>query len=144
MTLKEKVLALGFSIQAPAALHGGNVSKRPPAIIWLLDRPHCSLPYSNFSLTKHIFLSNSLGKCFPGEREMSDWKSLYQAAILETDWSKIEEHIHAADSAISARLHEFSLNHGGTPEENQAIRDAVNGLSALRRDVAVWKSKTAK
>jgi hypothetical protein len=75
---------------------------------------------------------------------MSDWKSLYQAAILETDWSKIEEHIHAADSAISARLHEFSLNHGGTPEENQAIRDAVNGLSALRRDVTVWKSKTAK
>jgi hypothetical protein len=143
MTLKEKALALGFSIQAPAALHGGNVSKRPPATIWLLDRPHCSLPYSSFSLTQRIFLSNNFRNALR-EAAMTDWKSLYQAAILETDWSKVEEHINAADSAISTRLHEFSLNNGGTPEENQAIRDALNGLSALRRDVAVWKSKAAK
>jgi hypothetical protein len=32
----------------------------------------------------------------------NEWEKLYQAAILETDWSKIEEHIHAADFAISA------------------------------------------
>ena len=60
---------------------------------------------------------------------MAEWKELYQAAILETDWSKIEGRIQAADSAISTRLHEFSLNHGGTPEENQAIRDALNALT---------------
>jgi hypothetical protein len=79
-----------------------------------------------------------------GERQevtMSDWEKLYQAAILETDWSKISVHIHAADSAISARLHEFSLNHGGTPEENQRLRDALSGLSALRREVAEHESK---
>ena len=65
-----------------------------------------------------------------------DWKNLYQAAILETDWSKIEGRIQAADSSISTRLHEFSLNHGGTPKENQAIADALNGLTILRREVA--------
>jgi hypothetical protein len=45
---------------------------------------------------------------------MSDWEKLYKEAILETDGSKIENLIQAAESAISARLHEFSLDHGGT------------------------------
>jgi hypothetical protein len=72
---------------------------------------------------------------------MTEWKNLYQAAILETDWSKIEERIQAADSAIGARLHEFSLDHGGTPEENQAIRDALSGLTTLRREVAAHAKK---
>jgi hypothetical protein len=67
---------------------------------------------------------------------MTEWKNLYQAAILETDWSKIEERIQAADYAVSARLQEFFNDHGGTPEENQAIADAVNGLTVLRREVA--------
>jgi hypothetical protein len=77
------------------------------------------------------------------EVTMTDWTSLYRAAILETDCSKIEDRIQAADSAISTRLHEFSLNHGGTPEENQAISDAVSGLTVLRREVADWKSKAS-
>jgi len=73
----------------------------------------------------------------------NEWEKLYQDAILEADWSKIEERIHAADSAISARLHEFSVNHGGTPEENQRIKDALSGLSVLRREVAAWQLKPA-
>ena len=73
----------------------------------------------------------------------SEWEKLYQAAILETDWSKIEEHMLAVDSALSERLHEFSVNHGGSPEENQRIKDALSGLSVLRREVVAWKSKTA-
>jgi len=64
------------------------------------------------------------------------WQKMYLAAVLETDWAIIEKRIQAADSAISDRLHEFSVNHGGTPEENKAIRDAVNGLAVLRREVA--------
>ena len=69
------------------------------------------------------------------------WKKLYQAAVLETDWSRIEDHIQGAESAIDRRLHEFSLNHGGTPEENQAIANAVISLEILRKDVAAWKLK---
>jgi len=30
------------------------------------------------------------------------------------------------------------LNHGGTPEENQAIEDALHGLNILRKEVAEW------
>ena len=35
------------------------------------------------------------------------------------------------------------MNHGGTPEENQAIEDALSGLDVLRKDVAAWRSKQA-
>ena len=67
------------------------------------------------------------------------WQELYAAALLETDWSKIEEKIQVAENAIRARLHEFSMNHGGTPEENQAIDDALSGLNVLRKEVAAWQ-----
>jgi len=67
-----------------------------------------------------------------------EWQELYAAALLETDWSVIEEKIQPAENAIRARLSEFSMNHGGTPEENQAIQDALNGLDILRREVAAW------
>jgi hypothetical protein len=64
---------------------------------------------------------------------ISEWEKLYQTAILETDWSKIEERIEAVDSAISARLHEFSLNDGRTPEENQRIQDALPNFVPARK-----------
>ena len=67
---------------------------------------------------------------------MSDWEKLYKEAIVETDWSKMEGRIQTAENGIRARLHEFSMNHGGTPEENQAIEDALNGLNGLRKEVA--------
>jgi hypothetical protein len=70
-----------------------------------------------------------------------EWKKLYKSALLETDWFKIDERIRAAESAISDRLREISLNHGGTPEENQAIANAVNGLKVLRSDVAAWQGQ---
>jgi hypothetical protein len=52
------------------------------------------------------------------------WAKTYHDAILETDWTRIEEKVEAAEIAIRVRRHEFSLNHGGTPEENQDIEDA--------------------
>ena len=67
------------------------------------------------------------------------WQELYATALLETDWSTIDEKIQVAEKGIRVRLHEFSMNHGGTPEENQAIEDALNGLNVLRKDVAAWQ-----
>ena len=67
------------------------------------------------------------------------WQELYAIALLEADWSKIEEKIQVAENGIKARLHEFSMNHGGTPEENQAIEDSLNGLDTLRKEVATWQ-----
>jgi len=67
------------------------------------------------------------------------WQELYMAAVLETDWLKIEQKIQEADNGMRARLQEFSMHHGGTPEENRAIEDALHGLNVLRKDVAAWQ-----
>ena len=69
------------------------------------------------------------------------WHQVYKAALLETDWSKIEERINAAEAALYARKNEFDLDHGGDPEENQAIEGALRGLSVLREDAARWREK---
>jgi uncharacterized protein YecA (UPF0149 family) len=71
------------------------------------------------------------------------WHEVYKAALLETDWSKIEERITAAKAALHERKNEFALNHGGTPEENHAIEDALRGLGVLRDDAAMWREKRA-
>ena len=70
--------------------------------------------------------------------ETYKWHEVYKAALLETDWWKMEERITAAEAALQARKHEVDLDHGGTPEENQAIEDALRGLSVLRMDAATW------
>ena len=67
------------------------------------------------------------------------WQELYATALLETDWSKIEEKLQVAANGIRTRLDEFAMNHGGTPEENQAIKDALHGLDILRKEVAKWQ-----
>jgi hypothetical protein len=67
------------------------------------------------------------------------WRELYKIAVLETDWSKMEERIQAAESAIKQRLQEFSSYQGGTPEENQAIVIALDKLRTLRADLGSWQ-----
>jgi len=69
------------------------------------------------------------------------WYEVYKAAVLETDWSKMEERIRVAESAIQERQHEFALNHGGTAEEQQAIADALSGLTVLRKDATSWAKR---
>jgi hypothetical protein len=64
---------------------------------------------------------------------------LYRAAVFETDWSKIEQKIREVENGMRARLYEFSMNHGGTPEENRAIEDALNKLNLLRKHVTAWQ-----
>jgi hypothetical protein len=71
------------------------------------------------------------------------WNEFYEAAILETDWSKLEDRIEAVEAAIAGRLQEFSVDHGGTLVENQQIQDALHGLEALRRELEMWRSKAA-
>jgi hypothetical protein len=67
------------------------------------------------------------------------WFELYNAAVLETDWSQMDARIQAVESAIRGRLHEFAMDHGGSPEENQAIVDCLNKLNVLRGEVASWR-----
>jgi len=65
------------------------------------------------------------------------WEESYQAAILETDDKKLQNRIQAAKAAIDNRLHDLQTDHGGTPEERQAITDALGGLNVLRRELQI-------
>ena len=62
------------------------------------------------------------------------WQESYQAAILETDDMKLPQRLQVAKAAIDDRLHDLQLDHGGTPEERQAITDALGGLNVLREN----------
>jgi hypothetical protein len=55
------------------------------------------------------------------------------------------ERIQAAEAAFSQRKREFEMDHGGTPEEHEAITDALRGLAVLRNDAVRWaKSQPPK
>ena len=70
------------------------------------------------------------------------WQGSYQAAILETDDKKLPYRLQAAKAAIDDRLHELQFDHGGTPEERQAITDALGGLNGLRRELQTRSHET--
>lgn len=70
-----------------------------------------------------------------------EWTEVYKAALLETDWAKMQERLKAAETALQKRKHEFSLNGGGSADENQAIDDALRSLSTLRNEAANWPSQ---
>jgi hypothetical protein len=57
------------------------------------------------------------------------WKKSYQAALLETDWTKMQERVQRAESEIHQRRLVLSQDHSGTDEERTAL---VNAMSALR------------
>ena len=61
------------------------------------------------------------------------WDDSYKAAILETDDKKLPNCVQAAQAALDARLCEWQLDHGGTPEERKAI-SALSSLSVIRRE----------
>ena len=69
------------------------------------------------------------------------WHDAYRAAVLETDWSKMEERVRTAEAAIKERDRDLTLDHGGTPEERQAIADALNSVNVLRKDAASWSGR---
>jgi hypothetical protein len=68
------------------------------------------------------------------------WQELYEAAILETDDGKAAKHLPVAKAAIGARLQELQMAHEVPREERQAIRDALNGLDGLRRELEKTRS----
>jgi hypothetical protein len=70
------------------------------------------------------------------------WEESYEAAILETDDKKLPNRLQAAKAAIDNRLHELQFDHGGTPEERQAITDALGGLNVLRRELQIRSHET--
>jgi hypothetical protein len=72
------------------------------------------------------------------------WYDVYKVALLETDWSKMEERIQAAEAAIEERKREFGQNHGGSLDENRAIMDAIRSLGVLKTEAAAWATRREK
>ena len=76
-----------------------------------------------------------------GEFELTSrysWQESYHAALLETDWTKIQERIQTAESEIHNRRLMLVQDHGGTSEEREALVSALSGLRVLRMDAVSW------
>ena len=69
------------------------------------------------------------------------WKKSYQAALLETDWTKMHECVQRAESEIHQRRLMLSQDHNGTQEEREAVVSALNGLRVLRMEAAAWRER---
>jgi hypothetical protein len=63
-----------------------------------------------------------------------DWKTLYRAAILETDKKVIPRKVSEAELAVLARGRELFYGGGtsGTSEEQECLEDALYALRAFR------------
>ena len=72
-----------------------------------------------------------------------DWQGSYQAALLETDWTKMQERIQTAESEVHKRRLVLSQDCDGTPEEREALVNAMGGLRVLQMDAAPWLERQA-
>jgi hypothetical protein len=61
------------------------------------------------------------------------WEELYEAAVLETDRSKLSSRIEDAQSAIDSRLRGLATDKsGGLADEHRDLQKAKERLQALR------------
>lgn len=72
-----------------------------------------------------------MNTAFPLQPKHTDWKTLYRAAILETDKSVIPQRVLQAEEAVLARAREIFYGQG-TPEEKEALEEALCALRAFR------------
>jgi hypothetical protein len=63
----------------------------------------------------------------------SDWQTLYLAAMMETDNTKLFPKLNEAEAAIFNRLQALSTAKN-CQEERTALEDAIRGLRVLKRD----------
>jgi hypothetical protein len=61
----------------------------------------------------------------------TDWKTLYRAAILEENASRIRQRVTEAEKAVLVRQRELFYA-DGTAEEKEALEDALYALRAFR------------
>lgn len=66
----------------------------------------------------------------------SSWRHLYQAALFESDRSKIADRISEAEQAILLRMKELFFVTSDHIEEDQILDDALYALRALRNCIS--------
>ena len=69
----------------------------------------------------------------------TDWRTLFRAAILENNKTLVRERVFEAEAAVLERQREL-LCGGGTPEEKEALEDA---LYAIRAYKTAWQHTEA-
>jgi len=69
----------------------------------------------------------------------TDWRTLYRAAILETNKSALPQRVSEAEEAVIGRGREIFYDHG-TLEEKDALEDALYALRAFR---SAWQHTEA-
>ena len=62
---------------------------------------------------------------------LNRWTTLYRAAILETNKGLLPQRVSEAEEAVKARGREIFYGNG-TPEEKEALEDALYALNAFR------------
>jgi hypothetical protein len=68
---------------------------------------------------------------FPPCLNRAEWRTLYRAAILESNKNVLPKRVSEAEEAVIARRREiFYAN--GSPEEKEALEDALYALHAFR------------
>ncbi len=72
----------------------------------------------------------STGVSFPAPHLA--WHVLYQAALFETDRSKVPRRIEEAEKAILSRIKELFVSNVDHIEEDVVLEDALYALRALR------------
>jgi hypothetical protein len=68
----------------------------------------------------------------PPQPVLQNWRELYNAALFETDESRILARIADAKGAIVVRARELFSVGADTVEEDQALDDALYALRALQ------------
>ena len=66
---------------------------------------------------------------------IKDWREPYLAALVETDDVKLKQRIAIASAAVQARQRNDEYKSGGSHIERQALSDAAQALSVMRRDL---------
>ena len=79
----------------------------------------------------------------PSPRNMPNWRTLYTAALFETDRDRIPARITEAQQAIVARARELFSVGTDTIEEDQALDDALYALRALQSCLNVQAAAAA-
>ena len=64
-----------------------------------------------------------------------EWQRSYEAAILETNRSRLPELIKTAQAAIDARVEALRADREGGPDEQRALADALSGLRILKEEI---------
>ena len=77
---------------------------------------------------------------FPPCLNRTDWKTLYRAAILETNKETVPQRVSEAEKALIERERDIFHDHGITEEEKDAVEDALYALRAFR---SAWQHSGA-